>query len=69
VGSDSNISGHLIPGERPRSALATAVSADEAPSAKPLGALLPGKVKLGGDSAKKHKIKVKCSIRSLLFKI
>jgi hypothetical protein len=59
VGSDSNISGSLIPGERPRSALATAVPADEASSAKPLTALLVGKVKLGGDSAKKHKIKVK----------
>jgi hypothetical protein len=60
VGSDSNISGHLISGEKPRSAVATAVSADEAPSAKSLGAFLVGKVKLGGDSAKKHKIKVKC---------
>jgi hypothetical protein len=59
VGSDSSISGHLIPGEKPRSALAIAPSADEAPSAKPPGSLLVGKVKLGGDSAKKHKIKVR----------
>lgn len=60
MGSDSSISGHLIPGEKPRSALATVASSDEAPSAKPPGALLVGKVKLGGDSAKKHKIKVRC---------
>ncbi|KDR18313.1 protein AF-9 isoform X2 [Zootermopsis nevadensis] len=57
VGSDSAVSSHLTPGEKPRSSPAIAASADEAPSAKPLVPPLVGKPKLGGDPTKKLKIK------------
>lgn len=56
VGSDSSISSHLTPVEKPSSSPAVAAASDEASSAKP-PTLLLGKLKLGVESAKKHKIK------------
>ena len=59
MGSDSSISGHLTPIEKPTSSPAIGAASDEASSAKPSASLL-GKLKLGVESAKKHKIKVQC---------
>lgn len=60
MGSDSGISSHLTPGEKPRSSPTITASADEAHSAKALAPLRVGKPKLGGEPPKKHKIKVRC---------
>lgn len=58
MGSDSSISGHLTPIEKPTSSPAIGAASDEASSAKPSSLL--GKLKLGVETAKKHKIKVQC---------